>query len=58
MDVCSVALVCSTLGDPVNHSAPGSSGGGIFQARILSGSPFLPPGDLSDPEIQPVSCVS
>ena len=43
---------------PNEPSPPGSSGHGIFQARILSGLPFLPPGDLSDPEIQPVSCVS
>ena len=31
----SVAQLCLTLCDPMDHSPPGSSGHGIFQARIL-----------------------
>ena len=31
---------------------------GIFQARILEWRPFPPPGDLSDPEIEPASPVA
>ena len=41
--------VCSLLGSSVH---------GIFQARILSGLPFLSPADLPDPGIKPVSLVS
>ena len=37
---------------------PGSSVRGIFQAGIPRWLPFLPPGDLSDPGIEPVSLVS
>ena len=43
------------------HSPPGSSVHGILQARILglpwvgSGLPCLPPGDLPDPGIKPMS---
>ena len=33
--MCKVALVCLTLRDPVDCSLAGSSGHGIFQARIL-----------------------
>ena len=43
---------------PMIHSPPGSSAHGIFQTRILSGLPFLPPGDLPDPGIEPVSLIS
>ena len=39
-------------------SLPSSSVRGIFQARILSGLPFPPPGDLLDPGIEPASPVS
>ena len=35
MCVCSVTQLCSTLCDPVDCSAPGSSVHGIFQARTL-----------------------
>ena len=34
-------------------SPPGSSVHGIFQARILEGLPFPPPGDLPNPGIEP-----
>ena len=30
-----VAQSCPTLGDPMDHSLPGSSAHGIFQARVL-----------------------
>jgi len=47
---------------PMDHSPPGSSVHGIFQARIeyWSGLPFPPPGDLPDPGIEPTyfSCIS
>ena len=40
---------------PIDCSLPGSSVHGISQARILEWLPFLPPGDLSDPETVPSS---
>ena len=46
---------CSTLCDPVDCSLPGASVPGILQARILSGLPCPPPGDLPDPGIEPAS---
>ena len=39
-------------------SLPGSSVHGIFQARIMEGLPFPPPGNLPDPGIKPMSPVS
>ena len=36
-------------------SPPGSSVHGILQARHWSGLPRPPPGDLPNPEIEPVS---
>ena len=30
-----VSQSCSTLGDPMDHSLPGSSVHGVFQARVL-----------------------
>ena len=39
----------------MDHSLPGSSVHGIFQARILEGLPCPPPGDLSNPGIKPIS---
>ena len=35
MNMCSVTQSCLTLCDPMDCSPPGSSGHGIFQARIL-----------------------
>ena len=58
MHAWSVTPSCPTLCDPIDHSAPGSSAHGIFQARILDGLPFLPPGDLPDPEIETPSLAS
>ena len=49
------ALSCPTLCDPTDHSAPGSSVHGVLQAAIRSGLPFLPPGDLPYPGIEPMS---
>ena len=39
-------------------SPPGSSVHGILQARILEWVAVLPPGDLPDPGIKPMSPVS
>ena len=59
MFVCSVAQSCLTLCDPIDDpidcSLTGSSVYGIFQAKYWNGFPFPPPGDLPDPEINPVS---
>ena len=56
--ICCYYLVtksCPTLCNLVDCSAPGSSVHGILQARIWSGLPFSPPGDLPDPGIKPMS---
>ena len=37
LSACSVAQSCPTLCDPMDHSLPGSSVHGIFQARVLEG---------------------
>ena len=50
-----VAQSCPTLCDPMGYNLPDSSVHGIFQARYWSGLPFLSPGDLPDPEIEPGS---
>ena len=47
------ANLCPTLCDPMDCSPPGSSVHGILQAKTLDGLPFLSPGDLSDPGIEP-----
>ena len=49
---------CLTLCDPVDRSPPGSSAHVILQARNRSGLPCSPPGDLSDPGIEPQSPVA
>ena len=41
-----------TLCHPLHGGLPGSSVCGVFQARILSGLPFPPPGDLADAGIE------
>ena len=48
-----VTQSCLTFRDPMNCSLPGSSVHGILQARILSGLPCPPPGDLPSPGIEP-----
>ena len=44
--------------DPMDYSPPGFFVHGIFQARIWSGLPFLPPRDLPDPGIELMSLAS
>ena len=39
----------------MDYSPPDSSVHGIFQARLLEGLPFPPPGDFPDPGIEPTS---
>ena len=52
----SESVSCSVTSDsfchPMDHSPPGSSVHGIFQARILEWLPFPPPGGLPDPGIK------
>ena len=50
--------LCPTLCDPMDCSLPGSFAHGVFQARILSGLPFLLPEDLPEPGIELVSLMS
>ena len=45
------------LCDPMDCSLPGSSIHGIFQQEYWSGLPCPPPGDLSNPGIEPRSPV-
>ena len=40
--------------DPLDCSLPGSSAHGIFQARMLSGLPFPPLGDIPQSGIEPM----
>ena len=46
---------CPTLCDPMDCSPPDSSVHGTLQARIWSGLPCPPPGDLPEPGIEPES---
>ena len=52
---CSVASVVSDSLWPLDLSLQSSSVHGILQARILSGLPCPPPGDLPETGIEPVS---
>ena len=56
--VWSIAQLCPVLCDPMDCSPQGSSVHGILQARILDGLPFLPPGDLPDSGVEPMSPAS
>ena len=60
LGVCAVlaAQLWLTLCHPMDWSPPGSSVGGILQARILDWVAFPPPGDLPDPGIEPGSPAS
>ena len=49
-----VCMLTQTLCDSMDCRPTGSSIHGIFQARIQSGLPCPPPGDLPDPEIEPM----
>ena len=56
-----VVVSCKVVSDScdrMDYSLTGSFFCGISQARTLSGLPFPPPGDLSDPRIEPVFPVS
>ena len=44
--------------DPMDYSPPGSSVHEIFQEKYWSGLPFPSPGDLPNPEIEPMSLAS
>ena len=53
--------LCLTLCDPIGRSLPGSSvplSMGFSRQEYWSGLPFLSPGDLPDPEVEPTSPVS
>ena len=52
---CFVAISCSTLFSPIDHSLPGSSVCGISQASILEWLPFPSSGDLPNPGVKPTS---
>ena len=58
VSVCSVARSCLILCDPIDCSPPDSSVHGILQARILEWVAIPPPGDLPNPDIEPVSPAS
>ena len=49
---------CPTLCDPVDCGLPSSSVRGLSWQEYWSGLPFSSPGDLPDPEIEPVSPAS
>ena len=49
---------CLTLCDPMNYNLLGSSAHRIPQARIWSGLPCPPPGDLPDPGMEHTSLMS
>ena len=51
-------LSCLTLCDPLDCSLPGSSVHEFSRQKDWSGLPFLTPGDLPDPGIEPMSLVS
>ena len=55
---CVCAQSCPTLCNPLDCSPPGSSVHGILRQGYWSGLSFLPPGDLPNPGIKPVSPVS
>ena len=52
---CVCVCVCVSLSRVYSLQTPGSSLHEILQARILDGLPFLFPGDLPDPGIEPGS---
>ena len=54
---CSVTSVMSNTVQPVTIAPQAPLSMGILQARILSGLPFPPPGDLPYPEIEPTSLM-
>ena len=55
--MCVVTSVTSDSLQCYEHNPQGSSVHRILQARIVSGLPWLPPGDLSDPGSEPESHI-
>ena len=57
-----MSFICSVTADVLRphglYTPPGSSGCGIFQARILEWLPLPPPGDLPNPVTEPAFLVS
>ena len=49
--------LCLTLSDPMDCSLPGSSVHGFSRQEYWSGLPYPPPGDLSNPGIEPKSLM-
>ena len=49
---------CPALWDPMDCSPLGSSGHGIIPTWCWSGLPFPPPGNLPNPEIEPMSSAA
>ena len=58
MCVCSFAQSCLTLCDPRDCSRRAPLSMGFSRQEYWSGLPFPPPGDLSEPGIEPVSPMS
>ena len=58
MCVCIYAQSCTTLGNPMDCSLPGSSAMEFSSQEYWRGMSCPPPGDLSDPGIEPVSLIS
>ena len=56
--VYSVTQLCPSLYDPMDCSPPGPSVHGISQVRLLEWVAISSPGDLPDPGIRCISCVS
>ena len=54
-NISEVTQSCPTLCDPMDCSLPGSSCMGFSRQEYWSGLPFLSPGDLPDPGIEPRS---
>ena len=50
-----VTQLCLTLSDPMDRSLPGSSIHGIFQARVLRGSPLPSPRTIRNLLYKPIS---
>ena len=55
---CVHAQLCLTLCNPMDYSPPGSSGHGIFQARIVDWVAIFSSGNLPDPGIKLASLLS
>ena len=53
-----ISQSCPTLCNFMDYSPPKSSVQGALQARILNGLPYLPPGYLPNPGVEPKSLTS